>query len=328
VQWSGASECDARERLRGRIEGDLGVAVPDTTLDVVVTGEAGRWRAAVTLRGASEMRRDIVASDCDALTDAIALVTVVALDPFAIVASLRRTAVVPEPREPPPKATTVRTPAPKSVARPVPLDPPPRSRPTAHAALRGELGVSAFALPGLGAVVGLAPLVDRGRLRIEAPVRWSLPREHGVRTDLDARLQLVTIGPRACFVPGRAAISALLCGGVELGAMIATGRGRALVRTTTVAQPWIAAAAAVGLRWRVHRRFAVWLALESAIPIARPAFHVVTDADVHQAAPATLSFAIGGEVHFPSSRRAARHTHTRGATIVRRVSAVRDARDR
>jgi hypothetical protein len=326
VRWSGADACDGGNRLRERIADDLGTAVPETTVDVVVTSENDGWRGAVTLRGASEMHREIVASECRALADAVALVTVVALDPFAIVE--RTHVVVDEPPEAPPEVPAVRTPAPAPTPVPAVVPPPRRPRPTPTAGVRVELGVSAFALPGLGPVLGLAPLVERGRLRIEAPVRWSLPRDHGVRDDVAGRLQLFTIGPRACFVSGHAAIGALVCGGLELGAMIASGRGRALVRTTTAAQPWVAAVAAVGLRWRVHRRFALWLAIESAVPFARPGFHVVADADVHRAAPATLSFAIGGELHFPSSRRTARRTQSGGATIARRVTAFREARDR
>ena len=328
VQWSGADTCDGSERLRRRIADDLGAEVPESRLEVIVTEEPSRWHGTLTLRGASELRREIHADDCGALADALALVTVVALDPFAIV---ERMHVEPEPAaiDAPVEIPTVRAPEAATMPSVAPTPSMPRrSRPTIHAGLRVELGVSAFALPGLGAVVGIAPLLDRGRLRVEAPVRWSLPRERSVDNEVSGRLQLVTIGPRACFVPGRAAIAALLCGGVELGAMIAAGRGRALVRSTTAAQPWVAAAAAVGLRWRVHRRFAIWLALESAVPFARPGFHVVKEGDVHRAAPATLSFAIGGEVHFPSSRGAARRTQTRRATTARRVSAVHDSRDR
>lgn len=313
VTWTGSTECDGSERLRERITADLGSAVPPTGVDVVVVDDDGALRGELTLRGPSVLRRSIAASDCEALADALAIVTVVALDPFVIVARMDPAPIVPTQRPTPI--------APPAVASRPAVAPPPaigsRPRPPIHAALRLELGASAFALPGLGAVLGVAPLFDRGRLRFEAPLRWSLPRQHTIRTGIGGRLQLVSVGPRACFVPGRGPIGVLLCGGLDLGAMIATGRGRALVRTTTAVQPWVAAVAAVGLRWRVHPRFATWLALEGAVPFARPAFHVVDDADVHRAGRATIAFAIGGELHFPPSARPSRRTQSSDRTMVR-----------
>ena len=332
VRWSGPGECERAERVRQRIATDLGERVPPATteIDVAVAGDGRGWHATLAIRGPAATQRRLGAPDCDALADAVALVSVIAVDPFALVPQVHAITstdvVVPAPAPgltPDAEATRLvraPTPAPRRVV--------PRSRPAIHAALRAELGISAFALPGVGPVVGLAPIVDGGRWRLEVPVRWSLPRERLVRAGIGGRLQLVAGNPRGCWVPGRGAIGVPLCAGVEAGAMIARGRGNALARTTTAASGWIAATLSVAVTWRVHRRFSTWLAVEGAVPFGRPRCHVVADADVHQAGPATLVVAIGGELHFPSSRATARRTKTSGARIARRVGPHRDSRDR
>lgn len=328
VRWSGSSDCERSERVRRRIAEDLGGRAPATAteLDVRVAGAQGAWRADLDLRGATAVQRSIVAVDCDALADAVALVGVVALDPFALAPRVRATTtiVVPMPAAP--------TTGPAITARRDDVDPTARPRPPArvrervHGALRIELGASGFGLPGIGAVVGLAPLVEGDRWRFEMPVRWSLPREEVVREGVAGRYQLVAANPRGCFVPGRGPVGVPLCGGVDLGAMLGTGRGDGLASTTTAASPWVAATLSVAVRWRVHRRFATWLAVEGAVPFGRPTFHVQNPGDAYQAGPATLLVAIGGEVHFSSSSRSARRTQRVRATIGERVHAFRDGR--
>ncbi|HWB81700.1 MAG TPA: hypothetical protein VG755_42350, partial [Nannocystaceae bacterium] len=77
-----------------------------------------------------------------------------------------------------------------------------------------------------------------------------------------------------------------------------TGRGDALQRRHTAIAPWLTVNAALGVRWRIARRFATWLAIEGAVTAVRPAFHLVDDGDVYRAPPAALLVAIGGELHF------------------------------
>jgi hypothetical protein len=313
VRWSGPGECERAERVRRRIAADLGdrVATTPSELDVRASGDASGWHATLELRGAAAMQRRLGARDCDALADAVALVAVIALDPFVLTPRVHAIAHAQEVVVPAPAPGIAPDAAPPAFVR-APEPPPrgagPRSRPAIHAALRVELGVSAFALPGIGPVVGLAPVLDGGRWRVEMPLRWSSPRERVVRDGVGGRLQLAAANPRGCWVPGRGAIGVPLCAGIEAGAMIARGRGEGLASTTTAASRWVAATLSVAVTWRVHRRFSTWLAVEGAVPFGRPRFHVVADADVHEAGPAALVVAIGGEVHFSSSRRARRRT--------------------
>jgi hypothetical protein len=311
VRWDGSGDCERSDRLRRRIALDLGERAPSTAtrLDVDAATDGDRWRARLRLSGATALERSFTAPDCDALADAAALVAVVALDPFAIAPRVAaRTRVEAPAPAPSPGATPVPEPAPLP-AVPVAAPKPTRTaREPVHFALRAELGLSAFALPRIGATVGLAPLVEGRRWRVELPLRWSLPREQFLREGVGGRLQLVAANPRGCFVPGRGALGVPLCAGLDAGAMIARGRGDALARSDVAATRWLAATLAVAVRWRVHRRFATWLAIEGAVPFGRPRFHVVTAGEVHQAAPAALFVAIGGELHFPSSRGPARRT--------------------
>ncbi len=331
VRWTGSSDCERAERVQRRIADDLRgrTLAAASELDVRVEGSPGAWRAALELRGATAMQRSIAAADCDALADAVALVGVVALDPFALAPRVHATsdAVVPAPgvTPPGPAIASSATPSTRSPSRPPPRT---RTREPLHAALRIELGASGFGLPGIGAVVGIAPLVEGDRWRFEVPVRWSLPREHDVRADVVGRFQLVAANPRGCFVPGRGPIGVPLCGGVDVGAMIARGSGDALASESTAATQWIAGTLSVAVRWRVHPRFATWLAVEGSVPFGRPTFHVEMPGDAYEAGPATLLVAIGGEVHFPSSSRSARRTKGVRATIGERVHAFRDVRGR
>jgi hypothetical protein len=323
VHWAAPGECERGERARRRIAIDLGERTPGERVDVDVRvqpdGEA--WRAMLELRGPTQAQRTIVARDCDALADGVALVVVVALDPFALGRAARtRTLAARE------EAALARAEPPSDDAPPAQVERAPSRRGTrlrepVHAALRAELGASAFALPGIGVLVGIAPVVDGDRWRVEVPVRWSLPREQNVREGVGGRLQLVAAGPRGCWVPGRRTVGVPLCAGLEAGAMIGRGRGDALVRTDVAATRWLAATLSVAVRWRVHRRFATWLAIEGIVPFGRPAFHVVRDGDVFQSRAAAVLVALGAELHFPSSSRPRRRTQPSGGTRPRASSA-------
>lgn len=297
VEWLAPRECSAALRVQTRIAEDLGgTRMPEADVTAVVTGEPGAWRAVLTVDGVVHIEREVTAPSCETLADAVALVTVVALDPFAITPPIeRRVPPDPAPLRSEPRATEpvppARAPEEPSVA--------PRRRSLPEAALRVEVGGSAFALPQPGAVLGLAPVVDVGRLRLELPVRWRVPYDEPAPRDVEVRMQQLTVGPRACGVPRRGAIGLLLCGGLDAGLVAARGRGAALAREQTAIEPWLAVTAAVGVRWRVNRRFATWAIVEGAVSALRPAFHVVEDGDVFESPPATLLVAIGGELRFP-----------------------------
>ncbi|HWB75068.1 MAG TPA: hypothetical protein VG755_08925, partial [Nannocystaceae bacterium] len=204
VAWTGPPDCDGGARIERRIADDLGGAqFPATHVAIAVARSADAWRGALTIAGATSLQRELVAPSCETLADAAAIVTVVALDPFAISGRVHAAAAPPAP-----------APAPAPTRDVVAAAPPPvRRRPVI--ALRIELGASAFALPRTAAVVGLAPLVELAHWRFELPVRWHVPFAEPVRTGVDVRMQQLTVGPRGCAMPGRGAIRMLVCGGLD-----------------------------------------------------------------------------------------------------------------
>lgn len=305
VAWSGPPGCDDGARLRERLGADLGDGVDSIAadVDVRVVAERGSWRAHLRVDGPVSLQRELTASSCTRVADAAAIVTVVAIDPFvlaprvAVALAPTQLDVVPEPTLPAAEADAGVVAANPARAA-VPAARLPRRRELAGA-LRVELGGWGYAMPGLGVALGLVPLLDVGRLRVELPVRWRTPSVRPVQPGVSVRTQQLAVGPRLCGVPRRGAIGVALCGGAEAGFISARGRGPALARDRLSVRPWASVTGAVAVDWRVHRRFALWLGLEGALALVRPAFHVVEAADAFRVGPATLFVAVGAELRFP-----------------------------
>lgn len=292
IEWVATPGCDARARVERRVEADLGAArMPATRVVVTASGAGDEWHAALSITGATELNREVTAESCETLADAVAIVTVVALDPFALARSV-------EPLPAPAKGVAP-TPVPRRPPTAAVVTPTPRSRVRPHAALRLELGASAFSLPQVGAQLGIAPIVVLRRARFELPVRWRAPSDRAAPEGVTVRMQQVTLGPRGCWVPTRGAIGLLVCGGLDAGLIAARGRGAALAKQRTAVQPWLAVTGAIGASWRVNRRFATWLAVEGSVATLQTTFHLREPGDVWQGARAALLAAIGGELHFP-----------------------------
>lgn len=303
VTWRGAT-CAEVDGLGPRIEAALPGRRAPGSLEVAADATADGWRATLTLDGAAALVRTIHANDCRSLVDAAELVAVVALDPFVLADEVA--AVVAIGREP---VDVIEDDAPPSSTPPPARRPSPRDdRGTASARL--ELGIGGIDLPGEGGRVGLALGWQRRRVRVEVPLRWSWPRVHEIDDAIDVRLQLVSALPRVCAVLGARALQVLGCAGIELGAMLAAGRGDGLVAARRRAAPWVAPHAGIAMSWRLVPRVSGWLGVDGAVAIGRPAFHVREPADAYQAGPASISLVLGLAVHFGSSFRTARRTES------------------
>lgn len=301
VTWRGAT-CSEAERLEARIGAALAGRVMPSVVEVDAQNSGGPWRGTLSLRGAAALSRSFHADDCRTLVDTAELIAIVALDPFVLTDEVAAIAVAPEP-------PLVDVPVPTTSQTVAPTPGPTSRRDTPPFGLaRFELGIGGIDLPGIGGRVGLAMGWQRRRLRIEAPIRWSWPRALVIDDTIEARIQMVSVTPRACAVFGQRALQLLTCAGAEIGAMIASGRGDGLVNERLRVAPWAAAHAGVAMSWRLVPRLSGWLGVDGAAAFARPAFHVREPADAYEAGPASVTVVIGLAVAFGSSFRAAGRT--------------------
>lgn len=326
VTWRGRDDC-ARERFVDGLAHHLGASdAGPVAIDVEVTGDATTWRLRATLVADGKMfaTREFSARSCEAVSDAAALATAIAVDPMHVVEA-EPPALEPGPRAP--ASATVDIPVPLARDVPPPHDaaivdaaaptPTPvssdgsndgsrapfarRSASTRARGIRAVLAASAMvdagALPGVGVGPNASLGLLRRRLRVELVGGWRAPvvvRAIGVR-DEGARVDLFTIGARACGVVRPARVIELpLCGGLETGML--RGRGFGLARDRTARLPWSAVVASSGLLWVVSRRFAVSLRTEIGVPLQRHEFAVAGHASFDAVAPVFGRGLLGLEV--------------------------------
>jgi len=297
VTWRGPNDC-ARERFVDGLAHHLSASdAGPVAIAVDVTSEATTWRLRATLvaDGKTFATREFSARSCEAVCDAAALATAIAVDPMHVV---EPPAVAPSDPEPEPVPVRVFVPdldldldldlalalAPDlsaTIAEPEPIDgpTPPTHRTRAPRLTHATLGIAALldggALPGVGAGPSASLGLLRRHLRIDLIGTWRAPvvvRAPAERNQ-GARIDLFTIGARVCGVvnPART-IELPLCAGVDAGLL--RGRGFGLAKDRTARLLWSAAVASSGVTWVFHRHLAISLRTEVGVPLARHEFAV------------------------------------------------------
>ncbi|MCX4248091.1 hypothetical protein [Paraliomyxa miuraensis] len=299
--WTAPAGCPDRARGTELLQRFLG-RPPPVPVRVVLSAEARGYAGLVEIDGAA---RTLHASDCETLARAVALVVAVSLDPVAAASMTTESESeptpgpdpgrgVPEPEsripEPdldlriPEPDLDLRIPEPDRTAstptrgrRPVLASadrpPEPAPEPTTHAiALSGGAGLALLPAPTGAARLGHA--ITRGGFRLQTDLTYAPPRTIAYPDEptVGGRFQSVSLGVRACFVPGSARVVAPLCAGLEGGPLI--GRGVGIDQARNPVDAWVGGLASGAVVVRVHARVALTATAEVIASLRRPAFHV------------------------------------------------------
>lgn len=275
-------------RARLRIEARIEPLAVDWTVRMRMSGE----------QGTSE--RSFSAASCEELTDAVALVTAVSLDPVIAareIAGARAAAQVvetqDEPTEPEPEPPVEEPPEEPASPLAVPDDAEPVPRRDVEIALRvgggGGFGPTATGYGALAA--GVALFGPRWRWSLDGG-GW-LPRT--VRSEQAAgRFWGWWVGTRGCFVPRRDPVEFPLCGGFELGQVRAVGLQPAL-NARDASYPWVAASVGAGISWVIIDRVALVADVAGLVPVIRGDFQV-GDQTLQRLAPVGVRALLGLEL--------------------------------
>ena len=238
------------------------------------SGTSWRLDLRLTVDGVQRQHR-LEAPTCAALAKAAALIVAVSVDPVAVASTIenrsQQTAEVP-----PPPATAPRV-APPPALEPIPsaVAPVPESAATEPAPrvrrrrpVTGFVGVQAglvgLTVPGVSGGPGISAGLTVGGFRTELRGRYVAPKR-AQRDDVGAVIDLGTVSWLGCWSPQVETVAFVTCGGFEVGALRATGRG--VDNRQTQRWPWAAAVLSGGLRWWVRERVSLSADLEVALPV-------------------------------------------------------------
>lgn len=296
--WSSERACVRAESIAARVEALLGTdrVPPATTLGLTATQSGDAWTVALDLQaGELSRQRELRGDDCEVLTEAVALVVAVQLDPVAVAAVVEPVvapAIVPEPDVVPEPASESREP--DVAPRPPPL-PLPRSRPRAvlGASIGGEIGIS----PRSAAAFALDVGVTWKHVRLELGGLTSLGPDARPVDGVSSRFRLFAGVVRGCGVIVRDAIEFPICGALEIGELWARARG--LDDPRTVHAFWLAPVIGIRPRWNATRRVALGVLIDVVIPIYRHEFAAPPTRFEHAVAPVAGRVGVGAEIRLP-----------------------------
>lgn len=318
VRWRGEPGCVEGSVLPERVARLMGgTAPPGARLTLSAEREGEAWRIGIELeQPAGIVERTLEGSDCMTLTEAVALVVAVQVDPVAVAEAVELQRAAPpmraddEPRLPPPPASEriereeghERAKASGASVEPVePVEPierrPSRARPRLllTPAIAGEVGVlprgaAAFAL---GTGIGWThALLELGGSASVGPDAASAPL-----ATVGGRFRLFTGVLRGCGLLRRARVEPALCGALELGDLRATGTG--LLRPSTVDALWVATAIGARVQWIAARRVAVGGLLDLVVPLLRHRFAIPEVGRVHGVAPVVVRLGVQVQLRLP-----------------------------
>lgn len=268
IEWVAPAECPSADEVRRRAS-TLALAPVDA-----LRGHAQVRRRAdggYALELAIDGRRELhEAGTCETLADLTALVIAVAADPVGAATTIEPRLVDDEAL----RLDPLGRPAPSS-SRAMPLPASSRAakrrRPwTPVLAVHGVAGIAQ--LPGLDAGLDLQLSIERRRFAVQAHAGWLFARRTPIPVQAPALAELAAANAslRACGIWSWTRVSALGCGGIELGAVV--GRPRGVVEEQTEAALWVAVVASAGMRGWVHPRVGLELGADLVLALRRPAF--------------------------------------------------------
>ncbi|MEM9457179.1 MAG: hypothetical protein AAGF11_23580 [Myxococcota bacterium] len=308
VAWDAPAppDCPSAAAVQRRIEDLLGRALVEG--EVRVEGQVRLIEDRFVLRlrvrsGEVVDERELTAARCEALGETAALVAAVMIDPQVAqnmldsppeVPEVVETEAEPEP-EPEPEPDEL-TKSDEDPQEPKPEAPPESEVETERAAasssspglpstsrspvrprglwLRARVGGEFGAIPGGTGGFSLAVAFGVARVRGELAGAYWIGRPT-TSPDVAARIHLGQVTVRACGVLLPRPLAAVVCGGLETGAMRADAtRPVSLTRH----QIWLSVQAEVGLRWQLGRRVALWVGAQPFVPLVFPRFELRDEA--------------------------------------------------
>jgi len=283
LRYDAPDACPDDAHLVRAVEGFLGQPLAESReqqLSVVINvqGSPGGFSAKLSFKSPQgTQERFLEHAECDKLTEGVALLAALAIDPERVKArqaageASSSSAPAPEPALPKAAATPSAPPA-LSVARPEPVRASaaaPTSQGTLSVAGFVGVGTQPGATPGVAAEAGLrlhrfrAALVGRYWSSSSADVASTTPRS--------IELSLATVGLRGCVLPAVGAWSWLACAGADWGNMAGSGQGVDNARTQHAL--FSSAEASLSLAY-TRLELAPFVGVGASLALARPRFGV------------------------------------------------------
>lgn len=308
VQWSAPESCP-RDRFVDALARHLADSrTPAVRVAAVVVQDGETWRIETTLDEGRTPRR-FAGRSCEAVVDAAALATAIAIDPLHVeetdaVAVDASAPIVPEPAVIA-ETTTLVTPVHPSAAPTVrrAARVPPRRVPArrrTRALGWAALAIDGGALPGVGLGPALGLGVAHGALRAELVGAWRAPVRVRALEDprVGARIDLLEVGARLCaVVRPTARLELPWCGGLDVGRL--RGRGFGLEDRRRASLWWSALVGAAGVHWRVTARVAVLVRAEVVVPLRHHAFAIAGLTTLDRVGPVSGRGLFGVEGRLP-----------------------------
>jgi hypothetical protein len=297
IQWEAPAECPDAASLRAGIERLLGKRLPTAegrhvrAEGKIQKTEAGNWELQSVLAVGEHIEQEtLIAKRCQALGDAMALKVALAIDPLAVVDAVQPGAEA-DAMKPSLDSTT-----PVAVSHPIRRTSAPR--PELRVGLRLVGGVGLGPLPSVTPGAGLYASLQLHSVRVElgGEAYWGGVARYAALPDVGADLQLFMGAARSCMTPGAGRWTFPICGGIELGVMLARGFGTDT--TTSSSRLWGGVVVGPALQLQMTRRLALWVEADASLTILRPEFHM-RNLDTLYAPPVGGSRAAAGfEVNF------------------------------
>lgn len=323
LTWSAPAECPSEAELRSQTEALLGQPLDryERALDVRATVEHAttpepRWRVRLVL---GERVRELDASECATLADAVALIVASTIDPAALDRALADTDPVAEPEptaepdpaaepEPAPAPEPLPAPEPEPAAAPLVPEPPPLR---VSGLLRLGGGLLLGPLPGLAGTPTLSVGIDRRALRVALTGGWALsrPARDGDHPEVGVETSLGWVALQACGVPALGPIELPICAGVQAGGI--RGRALGIERPGIDTLPWLAFEAGLGVVWTHALGLGPFVEVAALVPVLRPGFALEGAGLLHRAGSVGVRVIAGLEVRIPAMARTSRDGSSR-----------------
>ncbi|HEX2873769.1 MAG TPA: hypothetical protein VHP33_21080 [Polyangiaceae bacterium] len=287
LRYDAPEACPDDAGLVRAVEGYLGQPLTESRaqqLSVLVTVQASAEGFAAKLSFKSSQgtqERFLEHIQCDKLTEGVALLAALAIDPERVKA--RQSSLEPSSNAERAPAAAEPQPQPQPISSPAPAPAPPPacpkavqtqvSKPTSQGTLSvaGFLGVGTLpaVAPGVAAEAGWrlrrlrAALVGRYWSSNSADVAGATPRS--------IELSLATVGLRGCFLPGGGNWTWSACAGADSGSM--TGSGEGIDNARIQRALFSSAEASLTLAY-TRSDFAPFMGLGASLALTRPRFGV------------------------------------------------------
>jgi hypothetical protein len=302
LAWEAPAECPSLSSVRRATERLLGKSLdrlPARNVHAqgtVSRNDAGNWVLHIVLAAGDHVEDEtLIAKKCHSLSDAMALKVALAIDPLAVVDSVKPEPV-PDTENP---AAPSDEPAPRS---PSPSPSVPRSRSPSRS--RMDIGVRAVAGVGLGPLPGVTPgtalygslQFPTFRLELGAQAAWGGVARYEALPNVGANLALFAGTLRGCAVAGSGRFLFPLCVGVDLGFLRGSGFGGQPNASTTGL--WGGVSAGPALQLRIASALSLWAEVDASLTLLQPEFHTRNLGTLYSPPAAGSRAALGFELKF------------------------------